>query len=252
MLQKTTTISHRLTGPLLDDCIRDISHQDVDMFQARHALQRAPVLKPEHPLPRPIPRQSPHKHPLNKGIDDLPRLRRHETAIWLRRDPRLGPYDQVRDFRAEGPVGPIVAQDPIIARMPERGWVLDREDGAGCGAGAGEREPVEALGAHVGRYGAVECDDGFAPGFVDGALRGLAVDQGEAVASCLGRYWGIGDVEIGRWGLGNALGMVGLAHTDDLLDVFPREDFRMLREGDVSRFGFGGGGLGLRPRWHLR
>ena len=68
----------------------------------------------------------------------------------------------MRDFGAERPIRPIIQQDSIIDGMLEGGGVFYLEDRSGF-ARAGERFPVEALGAEIGCDGAVDCDDAFAP-----------------------------------------------------------------------------------------
>ncbi|KAL8976255.1 MAG: hypothetical protein Q9205_007698 [Flavoplaca limonia] len=175
-------IMRHLTAPFFDDGFWNISHENMDMLQTAHALQRPPVFKPQHLAisirsfnPEPL-----DKSPVHKRIDRSFRLGRHQAFLGIRRDPRLAPHNQMCDFRPERSIRPIIAQDPKIARIRKRCGIAVIEYRAGCRfyvRGERRRRPVEPFCTHVGCYGPVGCDDVFAPGFVDDAFGGFTADE---------------------------------------------------------------------------
>lgn len=111
----------------------------MNMFQTPDTLQRRPILKPQHPIPRLrlthpfIPHHRIHKRPLHKRLDQRPRLIRHVPVLFLDCYGGPQPHYNMRDPRRET-VGPVVAQDLVI------GWVCERDGvfvGEGAGGGAG-------------------------------------------------------------------------------------------------------------------
>ena len=118
--------------PLLKQVLRRISHQNMNMINASHALKTDPVLEPHDSFPRLFETdtcflgQSVHEVPLDKLLDDAFRLRCDIASIIIYSDRGPRPDENVLDAGLKA-IGPVVDQDRIISAVFEGNRGVVRE-----------------------------------------------------------------------------------------------------------------------------
>ena len=141
-----------LPRPRPDHSRVDVPHQDMNMINGPHTLERHPVLEPQHPVLA-AGTEAVFKIPLDEIGHRLPALGRHVTNRIVRRDQGTRPHDQVGDARDE-PIRPVIDEHAIVGLVGKgrgrgrREWRL----APGPGKTAGEQEVggIAVLGLDVG------------------------------------------------------------------------------------------------------
>jgi hypothetical protein len=176
------------TCPFRENLVGHIPDQDVHMLQARHTLQRRPILEPLHLLPRARQSLEPaHKPSLHEVVDLPPRRRGHVAPARLRLQSVLQPDHDVHDARLHA-VGPVIRQDLEVALVLEGDGADEVEPRAGLGGGGGERSPSQPLEHDVVGDGAVAGFDRAGPFEVAAEIGGFALEEVEVVI-CWWAIW---------------------------------------------------------------
>lgn len=153
MLLRHITNHHHIIypNPLPQGLLACIPDHNMKMLQRRHALQRSPILKPQHTLLRRIhmslPRQTLHESSRHKRLDARARLG-GQIPIILHRQRGLQPDDQMPDARCDS-VRPVVEADAIVRGACKGGGILEDDFGVLL-------VPAETLLADVGEDAAVQ------------------------------------------------------------------------------------------------
>ena len=87
------------------------------MINRSHALERHPVLEPQHPVLS-AGTEAVFEKPLDEVGHRLSALGRHVTHRIVSRDQGTRPHDQVGDARGES-IGPVVDEDAIVRLVGE-------------------------------------------------------------------------------------------------------------------------------------
>lgn len=114
-VRSSRTMPVLLACPLVEDRPVDILHQHVYVLERTYALQRNPVLEPQHAVLS-AGAESVRKVPRDKVAENAPALGRHVARPLINGNRRPRPNDNVRHVRRE-PVRPVVQQDPVV------GWL---------------------------------------------------------------------------------------------------------------------------------
>lgn len=96
----------------------DILHQDMDVVDRPHALERHPVLEPHHPVLS-AGAQALYKKLLDELGHRPPALGRHVADRVIGRDRSARPHDDVGDARGEA-VGPVIDEHAVVGRVRKR------------------------------------------------------------------------------------------------------------------------------------
>jgi hypothetical protein len=108
--------------PLLEQVLRRIFHQNVDMINTSDALKTDPILEPHDSFPRLL---TTDVCLLGQGMHKLP-LRRNITPVIIYSNRRPRPDENVLDARIK-PIRPVVQQDRIISAVFKRNRGVVRE-----------------------------------------------------------------------------------------------------------------------------
>lgn len=136
--------------PLMQEAIRNIPQQHMNMFQPPYTLQGRIILEPQdHVLCRsPIRFSKPiHKRPLHKVLNQFMTLLRNYTLPALHGDRRPRPNNQMLDPLVKS-IRPVITQDLVVCGIRKGNRIVEQKGGGGDG-GICRQRPSQPLQTDV-------------------------------------------------------------------------------------------------------